>query len=239
MVETRTLSKAPGLSFRSDGVVVGVKGRPLKTRRGTGGYRYFTYRQDSGKRVTGRVHLLVCEAFHGPRPARMQARHLNGDNQDNSSGNLRWGTPEENYADRDAHGTTARGERQGLAKLTELEVRQIRGLLVNGLPQREIADEFSVSEGTISDIGHWRTWTHIPNDYPGWTYREGADTTQGEHNGNARLSEREVREIRSLLKQGVPQRGIADEFGVSQSIVSKINRGTAWTHVSDEEPLLG
>jgi DNA-directed RNA polymerase specialized sigma24 family protein len=193
---------------------------------------YFTYRQNDGKRVTGRVHSMMCEAFHGPRPPKMQARHLNGNNQDNRPANLCWGTPRENYDDRDAHGTTARGERQGLAKLSELEVRQIRGLLVHGLPQREIATEFRVSEGTVSDIGHWRTWAHLPNDYPGWVYREGCDDTQGEHNGNARLSEDEVREIRQLSEQGVPQRAIADEFGVSQSIVSKIKRGTAWAHVT-------
>lgn len=52
-----------------------------------------------------RVHHLVLEAFHGPRPVRTEARHLNGDRLDNRAVNLAWGTKSENCLDQVRHGT--------------------------------------------------------------------------------------------------------------------------------------
>lgn len=44
------------------------------------------------------VHILVCTAFHGPRPSpRHQVDHINRDRWDNRPENLRWVTPHENY----------------------------------------------------------------------------------------------------------------------------------------------
>ncbi|BCI54967.1 hypothetical protein NIIDNTM18_42450 [Mycolicibacterium litorale] len=52
-----------------------------------------------------RVHVLVCETFHGPKPARgMHVRHLNGNPLDNRAENLAWGTPSENSHDTVRHG---------------------------------------------------------------------------------------------------------------------------------------
>ena len=50
------------------------------------------------KRV--RVHLLVLEAFRGPRPYRCEALHGNDIPHDNRASNLRWGSRRENLADR-------------------------------------------------------------------------------------------------------------------------------------------
>ncbi len=59
----------------------------------------------------GKVHLLVLEAFHGPRPAGLIARHLNGNGSDNRADNLRWGTHAENQLDRTEHGRCPAAER--------------------------------------------------------------------------------------------------------------------------------
>lgn len=58
-----------------------------------------------GKQTTHRVHVLVAVAFHGERPAGLQARHLNGNQTDNRADNLAWGTRVENARDKIAHGT--------------------------------------------------------------------------------------------------------------------------------------
>jgi hypothetical protein len=52
------------------------------------------------------AHILVCEAFHGPKPEpHHEVRHLNGNGQDNRPENLAWGTKSENRADAVRHGT--------------------------------------------------------------------------------------------------------------------------------------
>jgi hypothetical protein len=53
------------------------------------------------------VHVLMLEAFVGPRPEGAVARHLNGLPDDNRLDNLAWGTVAENAQDRVRHGRDA------------------------------------------------------------------------------------------------------------------------------------
>lgn len=51
-------------------------------------------------------------------------------------------------------------------------------------------------------------------------------------NGNARLSESDVIEIKALLQEGdLSHSEIAARFGVARSSISSINRGRVWKHV--------
>lgn len=64
-------------------------------------------------------HILVCTAFHGPRPSpRHQVDHINRDRWDNRPENLRWVTPHENQMNSIQH----------IRKLERLE-REKRALL--------------------------------------------------------------------------------------------------------------
>ena len=49
--------------------------------------------------VTRRVHTLVAEAFHGPRPEGNVVRHLDGNPTNNTVQNLAYGTQRENVHD--------------------------------------------------------------------------------------------------------------------------------------------
>jgi hypothetical protein len=68
--------------------------------------------------------------------------------------------------------------------------------------------------------------------------RNGAHTKpesrrQGELNGQAKLTDMDVREIRRLRNQcGARLALLAVRFGVSQTLISMIARGTAWKHVA-------
>lgn len=53
---------------------------------------------------TCRVHVLVLQAFIGPRPQGMQGCHNNGNPADNRVTNLRWDTSHENCLDVVRHG---------------------------------------------------------------------------------------------------------------------------------------
>jgi HNH endonuclease/NUMOD4 motif len=76
------------------------RNRLLKAAPGkkTRGYLYVGL-WDGKRSRTRKVHLLVLAAFRGPRPPGMQARHWDGDHQNNDESNLSWGTPGENALD--------------------------------------------------------------------------------------------------------------------------------------------
>ncbi len=117
----------------------------------------------NGRKKYFQVHRLVLLAFVGPCPEGMQACHDPDRNKTNCAlCNLRWGTPESNYADRDRHGTTARGERIGSAKLTEDEVVEIRNLHFScGVSMRKLARKFKVAHSTIQGVISNKTWKII------------------------------------------------------------------------------
>jgi DNA-binding MarR family transcriptional regulator len=73
---------------------------------------------------------------------------------------LRWATKDENEADKDLHGTRYRGEKHGMAKLTEYDVKEIRSLN-NSQSQRDVADKFGISQSSVWAIIHRKTWTEV------------------------------------------------------------------------------
>jgi hypothetical protein len=54
---------------------------------------------------------------------------------------------------------------------------------------------------------------------------------KGGKNGNSKLTEREVVEIKKLIKKGDTQFNIANRFGVKQATISSIKLGYTWRHV--------
>ena len=62
--------------------------------------------------------------------------------------------------------------------------------------------------------------------------QDSSNVRRGKDQGLAKLTDDNVREIRSLLAQGVRQKVIAKQFGIAQSTVSCINTGKTWTHVA-------
>lgn len=109
------------------------------------------------------VHQVVCEWYHGPRPEGMQVRHLCGHGHLGcfTPAHLRWGTAAENSADKVTHGTLLMGERHGMSRLTETQVREIRRRSAEGERNAPLAREFGVHRTTIEDIVQRRTWAHL------------------------------------------------------------------------------
>lgn len=58
----------------------------------------------------------------------------------------------------------------------------------------------------------------------------------GSANGNAKLTEPDVRLIRELYKHdGITYQDIAEKFEVHFETIRKVVKGRAWTHIKDEE----
>lgn len=121
-----------------------------------------------GKRVgrTGQkqhyVHVLVLTAFVGPQPAGLVARHLDGNIDNNTLKNLRYGTPKQNGQDKVRHGTSPVGSRNPASILTEQDVVSIRLALKGGrCGVKTLARRYGVSATTVRDAASGKTWKHL------------------------------------------------------------------------------
>jgi hypothetical protein len=108
-----------------------------------------------GETVQRYIHRLVLEAFAGPCPSGMEARHLDGDQTRNHADNLLWGDRVQQAADRRIHGTQSR-------KLNEEQVLAIRAGSAAGRSVRSLATEYGVSHGAAHAIVTRRAWRHVP-----------------------------------------------------------------------------
>lgn len=134
------------------------KERLLRPSRQPDGYQHVTFSLE-GKHYTRSVHRVVCEAFHGARPAGMTVAHGNGRRHDNRASNLRWASLRDNLGDRKAHGTLPWGERHHASRLTEQQVNEIRA---SPLSASKMAAMMGMAKCTIQNIRNRRIWKHLP-----------------------------------------------------------------------------
>lgn len=176
MVDYRIIERFSGYRFGDDGSVWSCWKRSGGQRRvvssewmrlklytsNCGYFRVVLY--VSGRPFGQTVHALICEAFHGPRPEGMVVCHGPGSRTDNRSINLRWGTRKENEADKYAHGKQhgPRGEQHGNARLTEVQVLDIKRRLADGREfHKTIAADYGVTRQAIGRIADGSRWRHV------------------------------------------------------------------------------
>lgn len=126
--------------------------------RDTNGYGNIQFKG----RVT-KVSRVVCELAFGPAPSPFHdAAHNCGKGHEGCFGAscIEWKTKAENQEDRIAHGTSNRGERHGLAKLSVDTVREIRRR-AEFETQSAIARSLGISRGTVSDIVLRKRWAWL------------------------------------------------------------------------------
>lgn len=104
------------------------------------------------------VHRLVLAAFVRPAMPREQGAHADDNRSNNALANLRWATPAENNADKISHGTHQWGQRIGTAKLTDLQVAEIRAARLSGSGVKHLAQQYGVCCNTITNITTGKSW---------------------------------------------------------------------------------
>lgn len=131
------------------------------------GYPSVSLLRPDGKTSRRSVHRLICEAFYGPPPsADHECRHLSGDPLNGRPSNLAWGTREDNWLDRKAHGRGCEGEKHHDAKFSDIERAHIRWAIERGLTSaRAAARVLGVAQSTIHAICGWEPET-VSQDIP-------------------------------------------------------------------------
>lgn len=162
----------PGYYAYPDSTITGPYKKPIHQSKDKDGYAVVRVRFE-GKNVTKKVHRLVCEAFHGPSTdsQKKSVLHRDGNKQNNTPPNLRWGSPSENSQDALLHFTEAgsswahwnQGEKHRSSKLTPQKVKMIRQIPDNAPrgTKTAIARALGVSPALITNIRKGSAWKHI------------------------------------------------------------------------------
>jgi hypothetical protein len=148
-----------------DGRVMNARtARVLKPVRRRSGYLEVRIPPDGGKTKNCLVHRLVATAFRGPPPDGYVCDHVNGDKQDNSSGNLEWVTRAENNkraAEMGLYRGRWTGRRNPNAKLTDEAVADMRRQARAGETYTRLAEAAGVSVTTAYNAVRGNTWSHV------------------------------------------------------------------------------
>jgi len=109
----------------------------------------------------GLAHRVSWEMTRGPIPNGLYVCHRCDNRRCVNPDHLFLGTQRDNMSDAARKGRTAKGERQGHAKLTAAAVAEIRSLHLAGVRQKEIAALFGLAKGHTNRIVHRAAWAHV------------------------------------------------------------------------------
>ena len=161
MTEWKAIPSFPQYEASSDGDIRRIKtGRVLRPTVSSPAYYVVgLYKAKDPKVYCKRVHLLVAEAFLGPRPEGLFILHGPNGALDNSVSNLSYGTQRQNLLDRRRDGTSPTGSANPQSKLTESDIPVIRR---RALSERyiDIANDYGCSKSAIGLVAVGKTWTH-------------------------------------------------------------------------------
>jgi hypothetical protein len=187
----------------------------------------------NGRRTPKNVHRLVALAFLGSPPIdRPFVNHLNGNKADCRLSNLQYCSAKEN-TQHAIHqlGKKRSGQDSACTKFTPEIILAIHNAMMNGESPVKIMRQYEISETQLYRIKfrhvHSDILAGLPTSYP-----PPKPWQRGSLIGTAKLTESQVREIRSYLRGGCSRDQIAIKYGVSKSTIEGIAANRSWKHVT-------
>jgi hypothetical protein len=179
-----------------------------------------------GKSHTKVIHRLVAEAFIPNPKNKPFVNHLDGNKENNETGNLEWCTHLENMQHASKTGLRPRGETHPSTSLTETQVLEIDGLLDSReLTCFEIAKLYNVKTKTIQAISCGESWNWLTNRIE----KGKVSDLKGDKNPSARA----VVNCRGLVFKTIKEASQA--YNISWTGISRVVRGLGLTAGSYED----
>jgi hypothetical protein len=134
-----------------------LAGRVLRYTTDNQGRCYVGLSRDN-KPIKKRVHLIVAEAFLGPRHKGVEVCHEDGNPTNNQASNLRFDTHKSNMEDMVHHGRSNRGLKNPNAKMTQEQALQVKRLRLESKTYKTIAAEMGLSFEQVRSVCVGRAW---------------------------------------------------------------------------------
>lgn len=180
------------------------------------------------------AHRVSWELHHGPLAPGAVVCHRCDNRRCVRPDHLFIGSQADNMRDMHAKGRHAYGERDGTAKLTEAEAREIIRRYRLGETQQGLAVAFRVRKSTVCRVVRGIRWAHLRDertDLPP-AQGHGPRLRSGSGNGRAKLTEDEAREaLRLNREEGIKAYSLAKRFGVTESTMQALVGGRSWRHL--------
>lgn len=124
-----------------------------------------------------------------------------------------------------------RGEDQGNAKLTEVDIICIRERYAAGESCGKISEDYPVNSSNIQQIIKGKRWAHI-----GGPKVDGNLSRIGAHAPSTKLTSDEVIEILKKRSEGHTINSLRQEYSVTQGAINAIIYGKSWQHLGAPLP---